>query len=124
MQLPNTGNGGNVDWAPSTGTDHGALVREAPADDDTTSVLGTAPGQRETFAYPPITVAGTPRFVINRPCLKLTAAGSTNVLDVVRKGGVNYDGTVPQSPTSGGYTYLDFLREVDPATAAPCPPPS
>jgi hypothetical protein len=120
VQLPNVGNGGNIDWAPSAGTDHGALVDEATPNDDTDYNQGTAPGQRDTYIYPalPVTI-GTPRFVVHRPCMKLTAAGSTNVLDVVRKAGVNYDGAVPLAPTSGSYAYYDFVREVDPATGVP-----
>jgi hypothetical protein len=119
VQLPATGNGGNADFTPSSGTDHGALVREAAApDDDTTYVAGASSGQRDTFVYPAIAFAGTPRFIINRPCLKLSVAGALNALDVCRKGGVNYDGTAAASPTAGGYTYFDFLRELDPSTGA------
>jgi len=116
-QLPNTGNGGNIDWAPSAGTDHGAMVRDAAPDDDATYNQATASGQRDTYVYPalPITV-GTPRFIVHRPCLKLASAGAQNVLDVIRKSGVNYDGATPRAPTSGAYAYFDFVREVDPAT--------
>ena len=114
--LPSVGNGGNIDFTPSTGTDHGALVDEAVPNDDADYNTGTATGQRDTYVYPalPVTI-GTPRFVLTRPCMKLTAAGSTNVVDVVRKAGTNYDGTVLRAPTSGSYTYYDYIREADPS---------
>ena len=119
-QLPNAGNGANVDWTPSAGTDHGTLVREAVADDDTSYNQGTAAGQRDTYIYAPLSIPlGTPKFLITRPCMKLTSAGSQLVMDVIRKGGTNYDGVNPQSPTSGTYAYYDFLRELDPQTGLP-----
>jgi len=119
-QLPLTGNGGAADWTPSAGTDHGTLVDEAVANDDTDYLQGVSTGQRETLIYPALPVVlGTPKFVILRPCLKLATAGAQNVLDVVRQGGVNYDGATPQSPTSGSYAYYDFIRQRDPVTAVP-----
>jgi len=120
VQLPNAGNGGNVDFTPSAGTDHGTLVREAVADDDTSYNQGTAAGQRDSYVYPALAIPlGTPKFLLTRPCLKLSAAGSQLVMDVIRKGGTNYDGVTPQSPTSGSYAYYDYLRELDPATGLP-----
>jgi hypothetical protein len=120
VQLPAIGNGGNTDFTPLSGTDHGAMVDEVISDDDGTYNQGGASGARDSYVYPALTVAlGTPRFMINRPCLKLAAAGGTNVADVIRRAGTNYDGTTPQSPTSGSYSYYDFIREVDPTTGLP-----
>jgi hypothetical protein len=117
VRLPSTGNGTNVGWTPSTGTDHGALVDETVPNDDTDYNQGTASAQRDTYNFPALSsTVGTPRFTITRPCLKLASAGSTNVLDCLRIGGVNYDGATPQSPTAGSYSYFDFIRETDPST--------
>lgn len=57
--FPSLGNGSNVGFTPSTGTDHGAMVDDPTPDDDTTYNSSSVVGQIDTYNYPPVGLAGT-----------------------------------------------------------------
>ncbi len=102
MKLPNTGNGTNAAWTPSTGTDHGALVDENPPNTSDYNSSNT-PGQRDTYTYPTLGVTGVVKMV--QPCLYCfkSDAGARSVAPVHYISAVNYDGTTVNPSTSASY---------------------
>lgn len=105
--LPQTGNGANTGLTPSTGTDHGALVDELPADDDTTYNAGSTAGVKDTYAFTNLTISGTPVAVqLNARATKSDVAAKQLAL-VARLGSTDYDGTT-QSVI--GTTYIQYQQ--------------
>lgn len=115
MELPNTGNGANAAWTPSTGTDHGALVDENPPNTSDYNSSNTA-GQRDTYVYPALGVTGTVKMVQTCLYTKKSDAGARTIAPVHRISGVNYDGAAVSPSTSVGY--LLQVYDQSPATAA------
>jgi len=113
-QLCLTGNGANVDFTPSTGTDHGALV------DDATPIVtdynfSSTVGHRDTYLFPPITLTGVAvRGVTTWMYAAKSDAGTRTLARVHRIAGANYDGT--GLPVGTSYAYLGQVDEVSPAT--------
>jgi hypothetical protein len=119
VDVPSTGNGGNTDFTPSTGTDHGALVDDATPNDDTDYNVSSALNQRDTYVFPDLALStGTPKFVINRMRVKLSESGEAGIVGVTRRNSTNSDGSVTMGPSSASYNYFDDIRELDPETSA------
>lgn len=102
---PQTGNGANTGLTPSTGTDHGALIDELPANDDTDYNAGSTAGVKDTYAFTNLTVSGTPKAVQARARARLDSGSKTLAL-VARLGSTDYDGA-SQSVTS---SYLQYAQ--------------
>jgi hypothetical protein len=109
-----SGNGSNADWAPSIGTDHGALVDESTPDVSDFN-QGSAAGQRDTYNVAALGVTGTVRVLQTVNLVKAEVAGVRSVGDVIRIGGVNYDG--PGAAVGSDWLYHLNRHRVSPATA-------
>jgi len=100
---PSTGNGANTGLTPSTGTDHGALVDDAVANDDT-DYNGGGAGVKDTYLFDTSILAGkTINGVQLSLCAKATAAGTNTIAGVTRIGGTDYAGSTQAITTSYDY---------------------
>lgn len=111
--LPDTGNGTNVGLTPSTGTDHGALVRENPP--NTTDYNGSATvAAKDTYAYPSLSVTGTVLGLQTNLYAAKSDTGARTLCAVVRTGGTDYDGANVSPLTT--YDYFSEVRALNPNT--------
>jgi hypothetical protein len=118
-QLCLTGNGHHAEWTPNTGSDHGALVRESPMDNDTTFNEGDTVGLRETYTWPaPTRVESIGAIQVNQ-FLRKTTYGSRAVQLLTRSGGTDYLDGVDRYLAEGAYNGYPTIRIVDPATGDP-----
>lgn len=108
--------GSNQQWTPSTGTDHGAMVDDAPPNSDTDYNASSTVGQRDTYFVTPVVFSGTTNFIQVNRFLKKTDAGARTTGAVIRSNGTNFD-QAAQSPLTT-YSYLPLISETDPDTAA------
>ena len=116
MFRPSTGNGANTGLTPSTGTDHGALVDEAIANDDTDYNSGGA-GVKDTYIFDASSLSGKTIYGVTLTMVvKATSAGTNTIAAVARVGGTDYDGTTQAITTS--YAYYEQVWTVDPTGAA------
>jgi hypothetical protein len=113
--VASSGNGTAVDWSPSTGSDHGALVDENPPNETDYNQSGTA-GHRDTYNFAAVGVAGTVKAVQTVNLIKADAAGIRYVGDVARIGGTNYDST--GVVVGSDWTYRLEMHPTSPATSA------
>ena len=113
--LPQTGNGDHVDFTPSTGTDHGALVDETPPTDDTDYVSSTTVDHQDSYHYPSLALTGTVLGVQTNLYLRKTDAGARTVAPLVRTGGTTTTVGTAISPTTT-YLYYTAARDLNPAT--------
>lgn len=105
-----TGNGANVGLTPSTGTDHGALVDELPANDDTDYNFSAAAGAKDTYAFTNLASTGVVRGVQISIRAKKTDSAAKELAIVTRLGSTDYDGaTTPVAST----TYGQYQRMMD-----------
>jgi hypothetical protein len=109
--LPQTGNGTNTGFTPSTGSDRGALVDENPPN-TTDYNTGTTAGQKDTYNYPALSLSGNVLGVQTNLYTIKTDAGARTVAPVVRIGATDYDGTTVSPLTT--YSYFSELRELNP----------
>jgi len=111
-----TGDGGTVQWTPSTGVNHWAVVDENPENGDTDYVSDATGGDRDLYTYPALGVTGTVIAVQTGAVARKDDAGARNLALVVKSGATTSDGTTQALAASyGGYTRIDT---VDPNTAA------
>jgi hypothetical protein len=114
---PKSGNGTHVDFVPNTGTDHGALVKEVTADDDTTYVDSQTSGARDSYFYDPFDIGISSVVAVQlNPYLKQTDAGARSAKSFFRLGGADYDHPDTINPIPTGYEYRPQLWELNPAT--------
>lgn len=112
---PQTGNGTNTGLTPSTGTDHGALVDETPANTSDYNSSATV-GAKDTYHYPSLTLTGAVLGVQTNLYVSKSDASARTVCAVVRAGGTDYDGANVSPLTS--WSYFSEVRETNPATSA------
>lgn len=112
---PSTGNGSNTGLTVSTGADHGALVDELPANDDTDYNSGSAAGVKDTYNYPSLSSTGVVYAVQANARAKKTDSSTKTIAQVTRISGTDYDGdTVPvASTTYGQYSQIWEKRPSD-----------
>jgi hypothetical protein len=113
--VASSGNGGNTDWSPSTGSDHGALVDENPPNESDYNQSGTA-GQRDTYNFAAVGVSGTVKALQTLRYIKAEAAGVRSVAPVIRISSTNYDGTT--QALGSDWTYHREIYRQNPATTA------
>lgn len=117
---PALGNGANVNWTPSAGTDHGALVDEAAPNGDTDYVSSNTVGHIDTFKYPALTVPGLGVLgVMVSNFARKTDVGPRAINGAARVSGANYVSPVPAQSLLTTYIYHPSLFELDPSTGAP-----
>jgi hypothetical protein len=112
--LPQVGNGDLTALTPSTGTDHGALVDENPANDDTDYNTGDTAGQTDCYNYPSLALTGTILGVQTDLYARKTDAGARTIAPVFRIASTTYPGTAVAPTTT--YKYLPAIAELNPAT--------
>jgi len=110
------GNGANVGYTPSAGTDHGANVDDTTSDGDTTYNYADTIGLLDTYAMDDVPTTAAIAFVQSVDVCRKVDPGDRLVANVFRIGGVNYVG----SDLAPGQTYSHLLQpyDVSPATAA------
>lgn len=112
------GNGANTGLTCSTGTDHGALVDESPANDDTDYTYSATAGVKDTYTFTNLTVAGgtaTIKAVQTTVRARKTDVATKELAIVVRQGGTDYDGTTQAvaATTYGQYSHVWDRRPSD-----------
>jgi len=113
-----TADGNYKQWTPSTGTDHYALVDDNPPNDDTDYVSATTVSLRDSYLYtlPTISSGGILATMLS-PYARKTDAGVRRIVDMVRAGGTDYDGTSEQA-INIAYQFKPMIRTFDPSTSA------
>lgn len=89
--MPNS-DGTYADWAPSTGTDHYAVVDEVPQNGDTDYVSDGTVGDRDTYGFPALGVTGTVLGVMVQAMARKDDAGVRSLGLVVKSGTTTSDG--------------------------------
>lgn len=85
-----------ADWTPNTGSDHYAMVDEAPPDDDTTRLKADGPGLTDIFNFSTVAVPSpdwSVRAAVVVAYARKTDANFDSTLRLVQE----YDGTVQES---------------------------
>jgi hypothetical protein len=111
--LPQTGNGTNTGLTPSTGTDHGALVDESPANTSDYNSSATV-GVKDTYHYPSLSLTGAVLGIQTNLYVAKSDTAARTVCAVVRSGGTDYDGANVSPGTTFGY--FSEVRATNPAT--------
>jgi hypothetical protein len=117
--FPQPGNGTNVGFLPSTGTDHGEMVNEMPPN-TTDYNTGTAAGSKDTYNFPSLIGTGDVIGLQVNLYVAKTDAGARQVCGVVRVGSTDYDG--PSKTLLTTFAYVTALWPMNPATGAPWTP--
>ena len=100
---------------PSSGTTHCNLVNEIPPDGDTSYVSSPTPGNVDLYQLADLAaVSGSVFDIAVYSFARKDDAGTRTVSDVIKTGGVEYDGAAQALGTS--YTYLTEHWELNPAT--------
>jgi hypothetical protein len=119
-QVAQAGNGHYTEWAPSTGSDHGALVDDAASDGDTTHNAADTIGRRDTYTFPATSRVDSVDAVRVTAILRKEGAGTRAVAGLTRVGGTTdtIDGTDQYLSTGyAGYVIADL--PVNPVTTDP-----
>lgn len=117
-QLPNS-DGATLQWTPSTGTAHYAVVDEATPNGDTDYVSDATAGHIDTYGYPSVGVGSTATVVAVgvRLIARKDDAGARTIDQVVRRGGTNYaTGTAKTLSTT--YAAYAGTWNTDPSTGS------
>ena len=103
---------------PSTGTTHYNLVDEVPPDGDTSYVSGATAGNVDLYQLGDVAaVSGSILGVAVYSFARKDDAGTRTIANVIKTGGVEYDG--PAQALSMSYTYFTEHWETNPATGLP-----
>jgi hypothetical protein len=110
-----TAEGAAADWAPLSGTDNADMVKENPADGDTSYVSSITPGHTDTYDVPDSPVAGSdPSAVQVSVFTRKEDAGLCGLAAVARIGTTNYP--LPVVNPGGTYAFRMGLFQTNPAT--------
>jgi hypothetical protein len=114
--------GSNNGLTPSTGTDHGALVDEAPANTTDYNASATV-GAKDSYNYPALALTGAILGVQTNLFVAKSDTAARTVCAVVRTGGTDYDNVTAGSGTASAvvaplttFSYFVETREINPAT--------
>jgi hypothetical protein len=114
-RVASSGNGTHTDWAPSTGSDRGALVDDNPPDVADYVASGTV-GDRVTFNFAALGLAGTVKAVQTAPLMKADLAGVRTSAPAFRISGNDYDGS--GYALGSDWSYQLEVHTTNPATVA------
>lgn len=109
------GNGADTDFTPSTGSDHGNMVKELYEDGDTTYNVASSTGNKDTYAMDNVPTGTTIKFIQSIMVVRKTDAGGRTVANVLHIGSTDYIGA-DRSPIQT-YTQLLTPYDVSPATS-------
>jgi hypothetical protein len=113
--VASAGNGTHTDYAPSTGSDRGAMVDDNPPDVADYVQGGTA-GDRVTFNFAALGVTGTVKAVQTVNLAKAEAAGIRTQVPAFRIGAADYDGN--GSVLGSDWSYQVEVHITNPDTVA------
>jgi len=114
-----TAEGNSSDWTPLSGADNALMVDDpGPVDSDTTYVSSNTVGSKDTYVTGDVTVSSGTVFAV-QTCItaRKDDALTRQIKHVIPQGGVDYDGSVTHTISSGYLTYTE-LMELDPAGGA------
>ena len=105
-----------AEWTPSAGSDLGAMVDEIPPDDDATYNESTVDDERVTYRVTPMSDTTATVFMVNNlPMLRKTSASLAKVRNLLRIGGVDFDGPEIEIDNSDvPYKYFGQIFDGDP----------
>lgn len=106
-----------VNWSPSTGIDHYALVDESEADDDTTYVYTSNPSTYDLYEYSNPTYIGDIEAIVIKTESRDDASTGPGIYNVVVSDTTTSDGS-PQTVTSADYLGYSRVVEQDPDTTS------
>jgi hypothetical protein len=114
-----TADGATSGWTPSTGSNHSALVDEAPFHNGDTDYVSTATvNATDTYVMQNLTSSALSPVIAVRPFVvaRKESAAVMGLAAVVRSAGTNYAGTASDLPNTLAYTAVHDLLLTDPAT--------
>jgi hypothetical protein len=114
---PQAGNGSNTGLTCSTGTDHGALVDELPANDDTDYNFSATVGAKDTYAFTNVATVGSIKAVQVSARARKTDSATKELAVVTRVGSTDYDGAT-QAVASTSYSQYQQIWEKRPSDNA------
>lgn len=113
--IASAGNGTHTDWSCSTGTDRGEMVNEAPPNGATDYVSSGVSGDRVTFNFAALGVAGSIYAVQTLAYMKAQVAGVRYAGSTIRISSTDYDAAGVS--IGSDWTYQREVHEESPATA-------
>jgi len=109
--LRGTAEGANTAWTANTGTKVSRVNDTSSYDSDTGYIYSSTPGDRETFTNGSLaTTTGTVYAVQTNVVARKDGAAARTIAPVIRKSGVNYDGT---TTAALGASYVDYMQLYD-----------
>jgi hypothetical protein len=108
--------GATLNWTPSTGTDHYALVDETSPNDDTDYNSSSTVGNIDLYEFANTALTGTIAAVGINMYVRKDDAGTRQIRSVTRRGGSNYTGST--LTVGSNYEFLTEIQQVDPSTSA------
>jgi len=118
VHYPMTPAGASSGWTASAG-DNWECVNEALVNDDTDYVSTITVNAKDTYTMQDVAAGADIRAVQILASVRKAAEGPGKIKLVVRSNSTDYDG-VEQGIGGTSYAYVREIREVDPATNAPC----
>ena len=116
--FPNA-DGDSVDWAPSSGTNHSALVNDNPADDDASYVASNTQDDTDLFAYDNLSAITTEPILgvqVNTDVRMSESPGDLDIMQPVKSGTTTADGSTVNIDDDS-YIHVHRILEDDPATS-------
>lgn len=112
---PQAGNGSNTGLTCSTGTDHGALVDELPANDDTDYNYSATASVKDTYNFTNLASTGVVKAVQAVARARKTDSATKELALVARLGSTDYDGATKAvaATTYGQYLQIWETRPSD-----------
>lgn len=114
-----TSDGANIQWTPSTGSDHYALVDEASGtfpNDDTDYISDSVSGHVDEYNFGAPSGGGSVFAIQTCIYARKDDAGTRQIADIVRQSGT--DTPSAAQSLSIGYLYVTEVHETDPAGSA------
>lgn len=115
--LPSADVGGYTDFAPSSGTDHYALVDENPINDDSDYVESSTSGHKDLWDYTNLPGVGAIKGLQINSEVRETDANSFSLKTLIKSDTIE-SADAGQAIASASYRTLRRISEVDPATTA------
>lgn len=111
-----TGNGAHADFTPTSGSNHGDMVKDLVSDGDTTTNASSTVGQKDSYPLDDL-AAGTVAAAQTVLVARKVDAGDRLVSDLLRLGGIDYEG--PDLAPNETYNHLLTPYDNSPATLTP-----
>lgn len=103
-----TGDGADGDFTPSSGSDNGAMVDDAVANDDTDYNSSSTVGHKDTYTFDLSALSGRTKYAAQVTlCAKATSAGANYVYAIARESGGTETLGPPRAVSSAAYAYIE-----------------